>query len=128
MTSRVFFHYLLAFTVLFASSFAVFHGSEHISIENTDSAIASLTKDHFDSFHAEHSHHDATVHDPAETTHSVESLCEACLVLSNLFACNSGHTDFGFLPNSNKHQCFNLVHVEKQAFQTYLSRAPPSNA
>ena len=128
MTSRALFHYILTFTVLFASSFAVFHGSKHIAIGNTGSAIESLTEDDGGSFHSESGHHESAEPDSLGTEHSIESLCEACLLLSNLFAYSLGHADSGFSPEKDKHQFFNLVHSEREAFQTYLARAPPSNA
>ena len=128
MTSRAFFHYILAFTVLFASSFAVFHGSEHIAIGKTDSVVASLTEGNGNSFHSEYERHESAESDSSGINHSIESLCEACLLLSSLSAYSLGHAYSGFSPQKDKHLFFNLVHSERQAFQTYFARAPPSNA
>jgi len=128
MTSRAFFHYILAFTVLFASSFAVFHGKEHIAIGKIDSAAASFTTASSDHFHSESEHHDLGEPDSSGKNHSIESLCETCLILSNLTAYSLGYTYLSASAERSKHRLFNLVHSKKQPFQTYLSRAPPSNA
>ena len=127
MTSRAFFHYILAFTVLFASSFAVFHGSEHIAIGKTNVATASFTVTS-SGFHSASEHHELGDPDSPKTSHSIESLCEACLVLSNLHLLSSGYTFLGLSLQKSKHRRFNPFHSNKQSFQTYLSRAPPSNA
>jgi len=127
MTSRAFYHYILAFTVLLASSFAVFHGSEHIAIGKIDSATTSFTLASSD-VHSESEHHAVGEPDSPGQNHSIESLCEACLVLSNLTAYSLGYTYLNASSERSKHRLFNLVHSKKQPFQTYLSRAPPSNA
>jgi len=128
MTSRAFFHYILSFTVLFASSVAVFHGSEHIAIGKTDSATAGLTTASTDYFHSESEPHDLGETDSPGKNHSIESLCEACLILSNLTAYSLGYMSLSASLERSKHRLVNLVHSKKQSFQTYLSRAPPSNA
>ena len=128
MTSRAFFHYILAFTVLCASSFAVFHGSEHIAIGETDSAKVSLTKDKLGYFESEHQHHDLEEPDSTGTSHSLESLCEACLLVSNLSACGFAYACLRFSPDKDLHRRFKSIYAERQAFQTYLSRAPPGQA
>jgi len=128
MNSRAFFHYILSLTVLFASSFAVFHGSEHISFGNTDSVIATYTDVSSGYVHSESELHDIGESDSSEKKHSTESLCDACLVLSNLTAYGLGYTYQDVSPEKTNHKFFNLVHSKRQPFQTYLSRAPPSNA
>lgn len=122
MTSRAFFHYILAFTVLFASSFAVFHGSEHIAIEKTNSIISSV-----DQLHSENDPHNTGKPDAPENDHNLESLCDECLVLSNLLAHGVDHCCIGVLPAKSKYRLPNLVASKSQAFHTYLSRAPPRN-
>jgi len=128
MNSRAFFHYILSLTVLFASSFAVFHGSEHIAIGKTDSVIASYTAASSDYVHFESEHRDLGEPDSSGKKHSTESLCEACLVLSNLTAYGLDYT-YLYVSTENKNRRLSyLVHSKRQPFQTYLSRAPPSNA
>ena len=122
MISRAFFHYLLACTVLFVSSLAAFHGSEHIGIEKTNSTIASA--DHLLSEYHPHSHVEP---EAPENDHSIESLCDECLVLSNLIAHGLDHSFIGVLPAKTKYRLHNLVDSKSQAFHTYLSRAPPLN-
>ena len=128
MNPRAFFHYILSLTVLFASSFAVFHGSEHISIGNTDSVIASYTEVSSDYAHSESEHHNIGEPYSPGNKHSTESLCDVCLVLSNLTAYGLGYTYLDVSSDKTNHSLFNLVHSKRQPFQTYLSRAPPSNA
>jgi len=128
MISKALFHYILAFTVLFASSFAVFHGSEHIAIGKIDSAKASFTADNANHFHYESEHHDHDEPSSPTKNHSLELLCEACLILSNLTAYSLGYTHLSASAERSKHRTFKLVHSKNQPFQTYLSRAPPSNA
>ncbi len=128
MISRASFHYLLAFTVLFASTFAVFHGSEHIAIEKTSFTIASSDIASTDHLHSEYAPHNAGESDVPGNDHSVESLCDECLVLSNLIAYGLGHSFIGDLPAKSKYRLFNLVDSKSQPFNTYLSRAPPRNA
>ena len=128
MNSRAFFHYILSLTVLFASSFAVFHGSEHIAFGKTDSVIASYTEVSSGYAHSESEHHNTGEPDSSEKKHSTESLCDACLVLSNLTAYGLGYTYLDVSSEKTNHRLFNLVHSKRQPFQTYLSRAPPSNA
>ena len=127
MTSRAFFHYILAFTVLLASNFAVFHGSEHIAIGKIDAAVSEITASS-EHIHSEPEHHAVAEPDSPSNFHSIESLCEACLVLSNLASYSLSHTYLSVSAEKIKHSFFNLVHSKRQAFQTYLSRAPPSNA
>jgi len=122
MISRASFHYLLAFTVLFASSFAVFHGSEHIAIEKTNSIIASL-----DHIYSEHDPHSAGESETPGKNHSIEPLCDECLVLSSLIAPGLDHGFIGVLPAKSKYRLSSLVDSKSQAFHTYLSRAPPRN-
>jgi hypothetical protein len=127
MTSKALFHYLLTFTVLFASSFAVFHGSEHIAIDKVNASKASFTVAS-SGFHSESEDHHVEETDSPRTNHSIESLCEACLVLSNLTAHGLAYSYLAFSSEKTKHRLFNLVHSKRQAFQTYHSRAPPRNA
>ena len=127
MTSKALFHYLLTFTVLFASSFAVFHGSEHIAIGKADVTAASFAET-TSGFYSESDYHHVEEPDSPRTNHNIESLCEACLVLSNLMAYGLGDPYLNISPERTKHRLFNLVHSKKQPFQTYLSRAPPRNA
>jgi hypothetical protein len=127
MTSKFLCHYILTFTMLFISSFAAFHGNEHISIGTAD-----LTKDSFaetnNGFQSESEHHLAGEPEPPRTNHNIETLCETCLVLSNLTAYDLNYTDINILPEKTKHRLFNLHHYKRQFFQTYHSRAPPHNA
>jgi len=128
MNSKALFHYILSLTVLFASSFAVFHGSEHIAIGKTDSVIASYTAASSGYVHSESEHHGLGEPDSSRQKHSTESLCDACLVLSNLTAYSLGYSYLNVSSEKTNHRLFNLVHSKRQPFQTYLSRAPPSNA
>ena len=128
MTSRAFLHHILAFTVLFASSFAAFHGSEHIAIGKADSTKVSFTTANSDHFHSESEHHDFEETGSPEKKHSIESLCEVCLILSNLTAYALGYTYLDISPEKTNHRLFNLAHSKRHSFLTYLSRAPPRNA
>ncbi|MFT5718596.1 MAG: hypothetical protein ACI9T7_002803 [Oleiphilaceae bacterium] len=128
MSSRAFFHYILSLTVLFASSFAVFHSSEHIAIGKTDAVIASVTTASSDHVHAESEHYDLGEPHSSGKKHNTEPLCEACLVLSNLTAYGQGYSYLDVSSDKTNHRVFNLVHAKRKPFQTYLSRAPPSNA
>jgi hypothetical protein len=128
MNSRIFFHYTLVFAVLFASSFAVFHSSEHIAIGKIEPVIASFTEANEDYFHSESGHHDDEDLGSSVKNHSVESLCESCLLLTNMTAFGLGFTNLGVSPEKTKHKRFDLAHSKKHPFQTYLSRAPPSKA
>lgn len=126
MTSRAFFHYILAFTVLFASSFAVFHSSEHIPDQKIDPSIASFTKTYSDHFHSYDEHNNDEDIDSSGNNHSVESLCKACLLFSNVAAYGLDYTNLSISPEKTKHTLLGVVHSKQQPFQTYLSRAPPS--
>jgi hypothetical protein len=114
--------------VLFASSFAVFHGAEHISLGKADSVITSLITDNAGSFHSESEHHGVEESNSFGTDHSVESLCEACLLLSSLSAYTLSYFYLLFSSKKTKPKLFQVGNFERPAFQTYLSRAPPSNA
>ena len=127
MTSKVLFHYILTLTMLFISSFAAFHGSEHISKGTADLTKASVAETS-SGFHSEPEYHLAGESDSPRTNHNIETLCEACLVLSNLTAYGLKYNDINILPEKTKHRLFNLVHSKRQFFQTYHSRAPPHNA
>jgi hypothetical protein len=128
MNSRAFFHYILSISVLFASSFAVFHGNEHISIGNSNSVIASYTETISYPTHSESEHENIEAPHSSEEKHSVESLCDVCLVLSNLTAYGLSYSYLAVSSVQSNRKLFSLVHSKRQAFQTYLSRAPPSNA
>lgn len=131
MTSRIFFHYILAFTLLLASSFAVFHSSEHIAIGKMGSVSTDQAHKHGEHVHAESVqqnfvHQDMGAPELPTKHHSVELLCEAYILLSGLSACGLNYCNLLFLPEKTKRNAFNLVHSIYQPFQTYLSRAPPS--
>lgn len=127
MTSKVFFHYILACSVLLASSFSVFHGSEHIAIAKTGSMFSQ--QDHP---HAEHASHASEkpnsrvkLPEVPKNNHNVESLCEACLVFSNLLAFSLNYQQHIFLEGKFQYLPSQLSHSKSQSLSAYLSRAPP---
>lgn len=126
MTSKILFHYILTLTMLFISSFAAFHGSEHISISTAYLTKASFAETN-SGFHSESELHLAGEPDTPRTNHSIETLCESCLALSNLTAYGLNYIDIKILAEKTKHTLFNLGHSKRQFFQTYHSRAPPHN-
>ncbi|WP_156499506.1 hypothetical protein, partial [Oleiphilus sp. HI0061] len=87
---RALFHYFLALTMLFASSFAMFHASEHLRLDNpakhVESSFAPYLLSHDDHVHHQHSS-GSQDHEELATEHAFESLCEACLIVSSLTGC-----------------------------------------
>ena len=122
MNLRAFSHIFLAMTVFFTSSFAVIHGSEHIVIEKADSHTHLSSSFSFSDEHHS-SHHSESV--KRGSGHQLESLCEGCLVLSNLTASASSRLFLGFLPSQANYLLSSQSTQLKSSFLSYLSRAPP---
>ena len=126
MRFRTPFYYLLVLSVLFAASFAAFHSSEHIALEES-------TAHH----HESHSDHNA-IHDAHEPKgvqtdslggeHHSQELCEACIVLSGSTASVNGIVFF--VQCLSKHSFDSRYSFASNAhnFESYLSRAPPNKA
>lgn len=141
-------HYLLVVSLIFASSFTAFHGSEHVnsgsSTPNSHGAFnyigakANQTHSHINfanhhaNAHSEHSHH-ASHFDKTQTrdhTHNkqhggIDQLCKTCLVLSTLIAAiHSPAFDIESKKAQNRSSHYTFV-TQQDARHNYLSRAPP---
>ena len=126
--SRIAFHYLLALTMLFASSFAMFHSSEHLTLEKPrNDAQASFVP--YLRLHIQHEYHhyahSSEEHAQGGAEHAIESLCEACLLLSG----QTAHISHDVLSNLfSAHFSFTLLSQMAELnhfYLNYLSRAPP---
>jgi len=113
--------------MLLASSFAVHHASEHIDLGQSNPNFSSVGQ-----FHIDHADHDEgrTVSELAIPldAHSIESLCDACLVLSNLSAGSVAGLFFDFLSTKSTYYLSNLVQFKSDTLHSYHSRAPPGQA
>ncbi len=126
MISRTLVHYLLAFSVLFASCVSVVHSNAHIEFELAAEIIETL-----DAGHAEHEvvHKHSTLtskgSDFFDGKHSIEPLCEKCLTLSLLgaYAASSNYVDFS--TEKTKYQLSAPPQASQRRFSHYSSRAPP---
>ena len=115
--NRALSHYLLAFAVLFASSAAMFHVSEHIVDDSHPINFSSIAH--------QHAFTDTSGSDFSAEKHSIESLCESCLVLSNLSSHLLNPPAPIFLGDDQRYHLSDERELNRPYVHLYHARAPP---
>lgn len=124
-------YYLLAISVLFASSFATFHASEHLGLDNpakhASSNFAPYLLSHNDHVHHQHSS-GSQDHEGLATEHAFESLCEACLIVSALTGCVPSDVFSGLVSVGLSYKRPGQQDESNHTHLSFLARAPPFKA